>query len=120
MDADELEVTLAHFTGSTELHRHWSKLFSYTDGVKFLADEAGAHWLLDVIASLQKKARKDPMLRDIQIWVLQVFSDKRAILNCNRDPLQTVFISRIPFTDFPLPEIKLYLENDVLCLPSER
>jgi len=30
-----------------------------------------------------------------------------------------VYAQEIPFTDFPLPEIKLYFTNNTILLPSE-
>ena len=50
----EFQLDLRQFTGTTQWHR-WSKLTELvcTDGAKYLADEAGAYWLLDAIASHQ-------------------------------------------------------------------
>lgn len=40
------------------------------DGVKYMADEAGAYWLLDIIASYQTdaKIRREPF----QVWELKL------------------------------------------------
>jgi hypothetical protein len=120
MNADELRRALSHFTGTDEWHKHMSGLL-FTDGVKFLADTVGAYWLIDLIASWQKRARKDRMLREIQIWELRVdLAAHTAIAVCLRDTNDEAFRQEIPFTDFPLESVKFYLENDVLCLPSER
>lgn len=55
---------LNKFSGSDELHSHWLKQFVYSDGVKFLADEGQAYWLLDAIALHQPNLlRKDPSLQ---------------------------------------------------------
>src|ERR1039458_7739091 len=53
--ADELEQCLRYFTGTEEYHRHWMRRITFTDGVKFLAEQAGAYWLIDLIASWQIK-----------------------------------------------------------------
>ncbi len=47
-----------------------------------------------------------------------------ARLTCSHDiedgkPTGLYLIQRIPYTDFPLPAIKLYLIDGVLMLPSE-
>ncbi len=42
---------LSQFTGSTEFYRHaFNRAVIYTEGVQYLADNAGAHWLVDAIA----------------------------------------------------------------------
>ncbi len=119
MDAPELERSLSQFIGTTEYYRHWSGIFVYTDGVRFLAENAGAHWLLDLIASWQKRAMKDRMLREFQLWELRV-TRPAAVVVCLRDTDDEAFRQQIPFTDFPLTFVKLYLESEVLMLPSER
>lgn len=118
MDAAELRRKLSLFSGTDNWHRHLSGLL-FTDGVKFLADEAGAYWLLDLIGSYQKRCRRDPMLRDFQIWELKK-TGNTARIGCLRDVNQPVLAQDIPFTDFPLDEITLYVENETILLPSER
>lgn len=119
----ELLTNLAYFTGTTQYYKHWLKKFVYTDGVQYLAEEAGAYWLIDAIASHQPEAVKDSMLKDFQIWkliVTQTDTSKTADLVCERDTDDVAITQHIDCTDFPLPEIKLYLESGVLMLPSER
>ena len=118
MDKEELRIALTKFTGTANYYRHWTRAFHYTDGVAFLADNAGAYWLLDHIAAMQKRARRDPALREFQAWRLTV-SEKRGMIACLRDEDDEAFVDELPFTDFPLPEITLYLSNGVLHLPSE-
>jgi hypothetical protein len=40
-------------------------------------------------------------------------------LPCEDGNGKNVFAKAIPFTDFPLPEIKLYVCDNVILLPSE-
>lgn len=124
MDPPDLLRALSQFASSDSLHSHPSPLteaFEYTDGVKFLADQAGAYWLLDLIASWQKRARRDSKLRDFQLWEIRVDTAKRrGVVICLRDAGDEAFRQHLPLTDFPLPSVKLYLENGVLMLPSER
>jgi len=100
--------------------------FLYTDGVKYLAENAKAYWILDAIASWQSEfiIKSDQDLSQIQFWKLKVNSDKSAFLICERDLDETVITQKIPFTDFPLRDISLYLcdmwlGQGVLTLPSE-
>lgn len=119
----DLESALAQFCGSENFYRHWLGRFLYTDGVQYLADNAGggAYWLIDLIASWQTKAkvRREPF----QVWTLKVNRDKHpmAVAEAWDDiPGKLLASQRIEYTDFPLDEIKLYLENGVLMLPGER
>ena len=44
---------LAQFTGSEQWYRHGLvRSILFTDGAKYVADKAGAYWLLDEIAHL--------------------------------------------------------------------
>lgn len=114
-----LEAKLAHFTSTDDYYQHWLGKLIYTDGVKFLAEKAGVYWLLDSIALYQPQVLVDSMLQEFQIWRLKV-DDYSGVLTCERDTDDIFLTENIPYTDFPLKEIKLYLENGVLCLPSER
>jgi len=45
---------LAQFTGTEQWYRHAiNRAVLYTDGAKYVADTAGAYWLLDEIALIQ-------------------------------------------------------------------
>ncbi len=105
------EQELRQFTGTEQWYKHYlGGLF--TDGVKYMAGKAGAFWLLDVIFSYR---RKEPF----QIWILKV-KDRIGVVTMREDTGQPVKVRQeIPFTDFPLAEIKLYLIDGVLLLPSE-
>ncbi len=110
---------LTQFSRSEEWFRHFTGLL-YTEGVHYLADKGGAFWLIDAIASYQHTARRNQRLCEFQIWVLTV-KDTEAELVCYDDlPGKALIRQHIEYTDFPLPEIKLYVENGTLMLPSER
>jgi hypothetical protein len=112
-------LNLEQFTGTEQYYKHVGIL--YTDGVKHLAEEAGAYWLIDAIASWQisPKVKRDSMLQQIQFWKLRVKPDNSAVLTCERDEDDIVLTQEIPYTDFPLESVTLYLTNRVLMLPSE-
>ena len=111
---------LNQFCGSGKSYPHFLKRFTYTDGVKYLAEKANAHWLLDAIASYQQQLLCDPMLQEFQVWKLTINSDNNtALLVCEKDTDDVVVTQDIPYTDFPLPEVRLYLCTKVLMLPSE-
>jgi hypothetical protein len=114
------EDALNQFTGSVNYVRHWSKRLVMTEGAVFLT-EHGAAWLLDAIASYQ------PQLRHIgfQLWKLEVADDHSAVLTCREDQGTPVMVAqRMEFTDFPLPEVRLYVIDSgdvgfVAMLPTE-
>src|SRR5438874_11143914 len=115
MDKEELRAALTKFTGTVNYYRHWTRAFHYTDGVAFLAENAGAYWLLDHIAAMQKRARRDPSLREFQSWRLTV-TGTHGVIACHRTGNVEAFRDELPFTDFPLTEITLHLEDGVLYL----
>src|SRR6185312_14271976 len=49
----ELANVMNHFNGGSDgRYRHpFNRRFIYTDGVKAVAEEAGAYWLLDIVAT---------------------------------------------------------------------
>lgn len=111
---------LSHFTGTNQYYRHWAMRLVYTDGVKYVANDADAYWLLDAISSYQTRTfLKDPMLQEFQVWKLTVNANDTATLVCERDTNDVVVTQEIAYTDFPLDEIKFYLVTGVLMLPSE-
>ena len=88
-----------------------------------MAEVGGAYWLIDAIASYQpdKRIRNNPELKAFQVWKLAVHEDKGgATLTMRGDSGQPVIITqKIEYTDFPLPEIILWVCDDTLMLPSE-
>lgn len=114
------EADLSQFTGTSQWYPHPLGL-TYTDGVHYLAEQGGAYWLLDAIASWQfdPRVRDDRMLQQIQFWKLTVNSDRSAVLICERDSDDVAVTQEIPFTDFPLQSVTIYCQDGVLLLPSE-
>ena len=110
---------LAQFTGSEQWHRHGLvRSILFTDGAKYVADKAGAHWLLDEIA-LAQRFEKSVAAEEFQLWKLTVKPDHTAVLACEDGNGEVVLSKDIPFTDFPLDEIKFYVTNFTILLPSE-
>lgn len=111
------ESDLTQFYGTENWYQHG--LFPrivYTDGAKYVADQAGAYWLLDAIVSAQFHS----IVRDeeFQNWKL-VVKDERGILTCDDGDGNIVYMQDIPYTDFPLPEIKFYFVGKTIMLTSE-
>ena len=122
--AERIKSNLAQYYGSENAYKHsiirgMPPAFLYTDGVRYLAEECGAYWLLDAIASYQPKCKKHPQMRDFQIWELFKNTDNTAQLVGSWDTNKVVITQEIEYTDFPLQAIKLYLRDDILMLPQE-
>jgi len=110
---------LHHFTGSENWYRHsLNRKVLYTDGAQYLAQHGGAYWLLDSIAIAQAHV-KAVKAEQVQVWTLKVNPDSTALLTCDDGNGHVVYDQSIPFTDFPLPEVKLYFCNNVIMLPGE-
>ncbi len=76
--------------------------------------------LLDEIVLEQSNRRVKA--EEFQVWKLtrEVGELKSgATLTCEDGNDNVVLTKRIPYTDFPLAEIKLYFADNVILLPSE-
>jgi len=113
------KADLRQFTGSEHWYRHGlNRNVLFTDGAKYVADTAGAYWLLDEIALVQS-FNKRVAAEAFQIWKLVVHPDKTATLTCEDGNDDIVFTKQLDYTDFPLDDITLYFTNNVIYLPSE-
>lgn len=120
------ENDLNQFCGTTGYYLFTSG-FKLTDGVKYLADEAGAYWLLDIICSYQHEPKlRTPHIQHFQIWELKVLPQdeatggRSAVVTMKTDTNHPELVRQeIQHTDFPLDTITLYLIDGVMLLPSE-
>lgn len=121
------QADLDQFIGTSCYYRYLFGL-KLTDGVKYLADNAGggAYWLLDIIASYQtsKKVRGE----GFQLWELKLvekskdphINNQPAVVTMKSDSDRPNIVRQtIMHTDFPLESVKLYLIDGVILLPSE-
>ncbi len=116
---DELHRNLAQFSGTERYHRTHPGLLA-TDGTKYLAEQAGAYWLLDIIWSVLPK-----ITDEFAVLELSVQDNRRAavVIHDGREPQTNYHEQAIPWTDFPLEHVKLYIQQNgrerVVMLPSE-
>lgn len=109
---------LERFTGSEQFYRHaFVRKVLYTEGAKYVANAAGAYWLLDEIAFSQMTVTK-LQNEAFQVWKLQVTGSKAKIVVEDGND-NVVFTKAINFTDFPEPGITLWCVDNVIMLPSE-
>jgi hypothetical protein len=106
------KADLEQFTGTEHYYRHpINRRVCYTDGAQYLAERAGAYWLLDEIAIIQPYNNR-LAAAEFQVWTLVVSADNDGNGNI-------VYSKEIPFTDFPLDEVNLWFSNGVIYLPNE-
>jgi len=122
---------LGQFTGSTRFFRHaFNRAVIYTEGVQYVAENGGAYWLIDAIAShiggpvFQAAAARDQRIPLLHFWKLAVLPNRSAELTAIADSGEPAFIQQtIPYTDFPLERIEIWAghngEGFTLMLPSE-
>ena len=113
------KADLMQFTGSENWYRHGlNRAVLYTDGAKYVADQAGAYWLLDEIA-LAQKYEPSVTAEEFQLWKLAVSPNQTATLVCEDGNGNVAFSKRIEYTDFPPEGVSLYCCNNTILLPSE-
>jgi hypothetical protein len=113
---------LANFTGSQQWFKHGlARTVLFTEGVKYVADNAGAYWLIDIIALSQ--VNNKVRVEEFQVWNLSV-KDGKATISCDDGNDNIVLTQSVDYTDFPEPGIKFYVEfgdgHYTIMLPSER
>lgn len=116
---------LRNFTGTEHYYRDPLTQLIFTDGVKYMAEKAGAYWLINAIGSHQKDIKlKKGRLADLQFWKLEVKPDNTAQLTCREDSgYKPAIVQNIEFTDFPFT-IEIWVGRGeggdrIAYLPSE-
>lgn len=102
----------SHFTGTTTWWRHPLNLnITYTDGARYVAEKAGAYWLLDQIAL-------SGYPHTFQKWDLSVVGTEGEIVVEDGDE-NVIHRHKLSYTDFPEPGVTLWFVDGVILLPSE-
>jgi hypothetical protein len=126
-----IEQHMAYTTGSTQMRKHHLGI-DYTDGMHYVAEICGAHWLLDLIASHQPTIRrKHPELHGFQLWILTKNTDDPDsplwIIDAWSDTPTSehavgLATQEIQYSDFPdgLLPFEFYVENNTALLKEER
>ncbi len=118
------QADLDKFTGTEAYYNVYG--IKVTDGIKFLMDN-GHYWLVTDIASFQSVKFSESLnygkeyIKDLpfQVWILKV-TEHSAVLTLQEDSdAPILFTKKYDYTDSPFKELKLWLINGVLILPSE-
>jgi hypothetical protein len=111
----QIRAGLKRFNATTQTHKHKSG-FQYTSKVKYLADAAECHWLLDLIGEYQPMTRRYL----VQYWQLRIEPDQ-SVLSFFDSNKNRIFWKVLPLADFPLSEgIDLRASSDILYLPRKK
>lgn len=105
---------LCHFVGTDYYFSYQFDLF-ITEGVKEFADKFSAYWFLDIIASYHSQLRNE----DFQVWTLKVKSNNSAVVICTDGNEKQLIVQEISFTDFNARFATIWVEGNVMLLPSE-
>ena len=117
---EAFQQELGNFTGTENWYRHGlARAITYTDGVKFVVETCSCYWLIDEIA-LSNMTEKKLKMEEFQVWKFAADVEKSTgLLTCEDGNDKVVYKKKITFTDFPYPEIKFYMVDNVILLPSE-
>ncbi len=114
-DAAGITNGLAQFNGTDQWYKMLFSEATYTDGVKYFAEAAGAYWFIDIVSTEIVPLLKVHPFMNI---VLKV-KDNKAVILVDDGNGEAVFSKNIDYTDCPEGDWKFFLTNDVLLLPGE-
>jgi len=122
MDAIQIERDLKHFKGTSIYYKHLypgKSPIIITEGCNYVREQCQAYWLFDAILSYQEDHRL--MGIPFQVWTLeQQQSDLTWLLTCKEDKGRPPLITqKIPYSDFPLQGITIWVIDKVALLPTE-
>ena len=109
---------LALFTGSERMFYHpLFRSINYTEGVKYVSDNEAAWLVTDILAvvtGLPKVKREEFVVAE-----LVVHADKSATVTYTDGNEKKLHKQDYPITNFPLSDIKFFITDNVMMLPSE-
>jgi hypothetical protein len=112
MTPEEIQDGLLQFHGTENYYQYMG--FVYTEGVAYMTESCKSYWLLDIVSSYLGRLRGEQF-----VVVKLVVNERSAVVTFDDGNGNLLIKQAIEYTDFPLPEMKLFLCNGVLMLPSE-
>ena len=123
IQANELEQNLQQYSGSERFYSIPLIGTRYTEGIKYLAEEANCYWLITDASVIAKSLMNQSYFITIDFERL---SEKDQEANgCEAklkycDGNDNLFeVHRYNVTDFPLDELRLFFVDGCLMLPGE-
>ncbi len=105
--------------GTDQFYHQPNSSFQYTAEIKDLLTKCGAYWLLSEIL-LANKFSEAVKIQDFQSWELKHLEGNTFILTCDDGNDNIVWEKRIPFSDFPYKDVKIWVEHQNIFFPSQR
>lgn len=119
MENQNLKIELQQFTGTENYYKYHNLLL--TDGAYYLAQVGSCFWLMNVIYS-HLLTNRNLAHEEFLVLNLKVKDCKGKVQFEDGNDL-VLASQKIPYTDFALDEVKLYLVKEafqfVVMLPSE-
>ena len=115
--ATDLKNALAQHYGSQTIFKHSiNPRFFYTEGVQCFAEEAGAYWFLDIVAT---DIWEFCLSLDFASVVLAVGESGGAAIGVEDGDGGVLWRKGIAYTDCPEGEWIFFYQNSTLLLPLE-
>lgn len=105
------------FNGTDHYYKHWLPGITYTDGVAQVAEDYGAHWFLDVIASYQGGAKFKA--ERFQVWKLSRVKGDEFLVTATDGDKNVIGKQKIGFSDFKDDDLTVWFVDRIMLLPSE-
>ena len=115
----DIKLDLNQFTGGTGTWwRHpLHPKYTYTDGMKYVAEQCGAYWFIDkIFATQSEQAMKK---QAFQVWKIQVLQDSQAVITVEDGNDNILATYPLDYTDFPTQGVSVWFTDNVLMLPAE-
>jgi hypothetical protein len=107
----------SHYNGTECYYKHTFSAYVYTDGLKALAMDCGAYWLIDLVISHQLVSKVRAEL--FQVWQLQKEKENIFKVVATDGSYNVIATQPIPYSDFPYDGCTVYLVEGVLMLPCK-
>lgn len=121
---------LRSFTGTETYWRsgfvYKGRALSYTDGVKYIAEKAGAYWLVDLVLAqateiyCKHASPARDRFHDVLVCELTVNDESdTAVLEILDGDRNVLYTQTLLFTDFPAAFQVIWVKQGIAMLPSE-
>lgn len=123
----ELQAGLAKFQGFQTRYSYILGPFTlglYTEGVRWLVDNADCGWLLNTILSEQNDPHNAIRKEPFQVWTLTVSAQRTAMLTAADGKGQVLMEMAVSSVELPVSNtlfwVKYIDQGPILLLPSEQ
>ncbi|UGU15434.1 hypothetical protein LS482_17340 [Sinomicrobium kalidii] len=121
--ANKIKENLRQFIGSPVFYSLSLLNTKFTEGIKYLIEEAQCLWLVIDVSAICKSPINTDYFVCINLKKLSKKEQKEkgyaALITYDDGNGNVFYEAHYNYTDFPLDEIRLYFVNDTLMLPSE-